>query len=415
VAELYRLPKLEPWGWRTAGQPLPPSREALGADLDQGMVYLLGAKSEVLALDLETARVRPAVASGVRAAALGPDGTLFTVNDSEAVTALIRRNPMRLQGRLPALPRDLFGTKRSDILAITTGRTTTLTGLRSDGPPSSLPIPSGDAAASLWGDLIAVAADTAVILIDPDDPSPSAPISIPVSGHARAVLFSPSGHRIYVARREGPIVVFNRFTGERVGDIHLPGPASALRADPYGRWVLVHPASADSVWLVDAARDQMVTGFATAWSRDLPTVTNQGVLLVKSGADLVAYDLTRPKWPETGRVRGGAKDFWLPLAWSPETGTSSDLTDLTPQAAVPQADTGRPAGVYLQVSSSQNRAWSAELAKQLADAGLPARVLDPKPTEEGFRVVLGPYSSREAAESVGRKLGRPFFVYQPDR
>jgi hypothetical protein len=31
-------------------------------------------------------------------------------------------------------------------------------------------------------------------------------------------------------------------------------------------------------------------------------------------------------------------------------------------------------------------------------------------TDEGYRVVLGPYPSREAAESAGRELGRPVFV-----
>jgi cell division protein FtsN len=69
--------------------------------------------------------------------------------------------------------------------------------------------------------------------------------------------------------------------------------------------------------------------------------------------------------------------------------------------------------VFLQVSSSQNRAWAAELASQLSTAGLPARVLDPRAGEEGFRVVLGPYPSREQAEAAGRRLGRPFFIYQP--
>ena len=69
----------------------------------------------------------------------------------------------------------------------------------------------------------------------------------------------------------------------------------------------------------------------------------------------------------------------------------------------------------LQVSSSQNRDWSAELARQLGEQGLPATVLDPSPGEEGFRVVLGPYPTREVAESTGRRLGRPFFIYQPDR
>ncbi|HXG45943.1 MAG TPA: SPOR domain-containing protein [Gemmatimonadales bacterium] len=413
MAELYRLPRLQPWGWRSQGAPLPAFRRALGADLDQGLVYLLGAQHEVLALDLQTARVRPPVATGVREAAIGPDGTLFTVSDSLAVVALVRRNPVRLQGRLPGPPRDLFGTKESDALAITAGRSNQFYALHADAPAARMELPPGDAAATFWGDLVAIAADTAVILVDPSDPG--GPMAMPVTGHARAVLFSPSGHRLYVARREGPILVFNRYSGEQIGDIELPRPASALRADPWGRWLLVHPGGADSVWLVDGARGRLVAGFATAWASDVPTVTNQGILLVKQRADLVAYDLNDPAMPETGRVPGGAADLWLPLAWTPETGTAS--TSLEPEAPAIPADQAEAtlARVFLQVSSSQNRAWSGELARQLAEAGLPAQVLDPRPGEEGFRVVLGPYPSREAAESVGRKLGRPFFIYQPDR
>jgi cell division protein FtsN len=67
------------------------------------------------------------------------------------------------------------------------------------------------------------------------------------------------------------------------------------------------------------------------------------------------------------------------------------------------------------VSSSQNRSWSAELARQLEQQGLPAKVLDPRPGEDGFRVVIGPYQSRDEAEATGRRLGRPYFIYQPDR
>ena len=40
-------------------------------------------------------------------------------------------------------------------------------------------------------------------------------------------------------------------------------------------------------------------------------------------------------------------------------------------------------------------------------------VLTPKAGEEAYRVVVGPYPSREAAESAGRRLGRPSFIYHP--
>jgi len=40
-------------------------------------------------------------------------------------------------------------------------------------------------------------------------------------------------------------------------------------------------------------------------------------------------------------------------------------------------------------------------------------VLPPQTPDDGYRVVLGPYSTRAQAEEIGRKLGRPFWIYQP--
>jgi len=394
---------------------LPQIRRAIGADLDLGVVYALGSKSDVVAFDLQTSRPRPQLAGGIRDVAVGPDGTLFTVDDSLRVVQFVRRNPLRFESRLPFRPRDLYGTRGPALLAVSSGQAASLAVLHSDAQPVRVPLPPGDAASTFWGDLLAVAADTAVVLIDPDRPEQV--VSIPVGGHARAVLFSPSGHRFYVARREGSILVFNRFTREQVGEIKLPGPAAALRSDPFGRWLMVHPPTSDSLWLVDLARNRYVRGFKADWSSDLPTITNQQALLLKQGGDVVAYDLTQNKFPESGRVTGAAGDFWLPLAWTPETGTAS-IGPEAPSADSAQTDSGgavQDNRVYLQVSSSQNKAWSSELARQLAQQGLPASVLDPHSPDEGFRVVLGPYPTREAAESTGRRLGRPFFIYQPDR
>jgi cell division septation protein DedD len=69
--------------------------------------------------------------------------------------------------------------------------------------------------------------------------------------------------------------------------------------------------------------------------------------------------------------------------------------------------------VYLQVSRSQNPAWAQALAGEIRDEGFPALVLTPRAGEEAYRVVVGPYSSREAAEAAGRQLGRPSFIFHP--
>src|SRR5204863_8744954 len=92
------------------------------------------------------------------------------------------------------------------------------------------------------------------------------------------------------------------------------------------------------------------------------------------------------------------------------------------EASVPSRQPGAGAGdsppageglLHVQVSTSQNDAWSTEMAQQLSRAGLSARVLPPHGPDDGYRVVLGPYPTRAQAEAIGRKLGRPYWIYQP--
>jgi cell division septation protein DedD len=109
-------------------------------------------------------------------------------------------------------------------------------------------------------------------------------------------------------------------------------------------------------------------------------------------------------------VEGGAGDTWLPVTWHPpqEEGVPASGDSAALAAAADSA--GRAASVYLQVSSSQNPVWAAELSQKLRAAGLPAAVLEPARSDEAYRVVLGPYATREQAEETGRGIGMPSFV-----
>jgi hypothetical protein len=405
---VYRLPRLTDADWATTGE-FPPLREVIGADLDQRLVFAADSAGRIVALDLENGKVR-AYLSGARSSIIGPDGVLFTVDDSNHVTRIARRNPTRLTGRLPGRPRDLFGTLNDEVFAVVPGSTNQLITLSHDQPVQKVSLPAGEAAAPMWGDMVAIAADSAVVLYDPEaDPAIR---SIEVDGHARSVAFSASGHRIFVARSEGGILEIDRFTDRVIREIELPGPARALRPAGYGQWLLVRPASSDSVWVVDLTIGRYLSDWSTRWSRDLPTVAGSSILLLKQRDDVVAHDLSGTGWPETGRVRGGGSDLWLPLAWTPEAGTRPTRVDTLAPAV---SDTVAVARVFLQVSSSQNPDWAEDLARQLRDVGLTASVLKPRQEGEGYRVVLGPYDSRETAEAEGRKLGRPFFIYQPEQ
>lgn len=405
LARLYRVPSLDSAAWKAADA-LPPIATPIGADAEQGLVFVLDRKNNVVALDLDTRRVRTYL-ENVRYATLGPDGALYAVDTGSTVTQLVRRTPVRFRSKLQGKPTELHGTMEGALLARLGGNRPALEFLGSDQAPTSTPVPEGQLASTFLGDLVAVAADTAVVLYSPQNKSK--PRSIQVDGDARAVLFSPSGHRIYIARAAAPLLVLDRFEGTPLREIELPGPARALRSDMYGNWLLVQPQVGDSVWVIDVGTGKYLGSTAARWTDDLPAVAPPRTLLVRRGADLVALDLSPSGFTQLGRVNGGAADFWLPLAWHPAQ--EKELRIEADSAALAASDTGpaRPT-VYLQVSSSQNPTWANELSDKLSAAGLPASVLTPRRSGEVFRVVLGPYATREQAEATGRKLGMPSFI-----
>jgi hypothetical protein len=405
LARLYRVPSLDSAAWKAA-DPLPAVGRPIGADPEQGLVFMLDRKNNVVALDLDTRRVRTYL-ENIRYAALGPDGALYAVDTGSAVTQLVRRTPVRFRSKLQGKPTEMQGTMDGALLARLGGDKPALEYLGSDQAPTSMPVPEGQLAPTFLGDLVAVAADTAVVLYTPQNKS--RPRSIPTDGDARTVLFSPSGHRLYVGRAAAPLLVLDRFEGTRLKEIELPGPARSLRGDMYGNWLLIRPEAGDSVWVIDIGTGKYVGSAAARWAEDLPAVAPPHTLLVRRGTNLVALDLSASGFTEVGRVEGGAADFWLPLAWHPAQ--EDEIPLAADSAALAAADTGpaRPT-VFLQVSSSQNPNWANELSDKLRAAGLPASVLTPKRSQEPFRVVLGPYATREQAEETGRKLGMPSFI-----
>ena len=405
LPRLYRIPALDSAAWKPTER-LPPVDRTIGADPEQGLVFILDRKNNVVAVDLDSRRVRTFL-ENIRYATLGPDGALYAVDTASSVVQLVRRTPVRFRSKLQGKPAELHGTMDGALLARLAGNKPALEFLGSDQAPTSIPLPEGEVASSFIGDEVAVAADSAVILYTPHQKTQ--PRVIPIEGDARAALFSPSGHRLYVARAAAPLLILDRFEGTRLREIELPGPAKGLRSDLYGSWLLVQPESADSVWAIDIGTGKYLGATAARWSDDLPAVAAPHTLLVRRGSDVVALDLAEKGFTEVGRVAGGASDLWLPLAWHPAQEDEIQAERDSSALADSDSSAGRPT-VYLQVSSSQNPTWATELSEKLRAAGLPAAVLTPRRSEEAYRVVLGPYATREQAEETGRKLGMPSFI-----
>lgn len=403
--QLYRLPRLTPVDGVLRGK-LPAIERVVGLDPESEFLFVTTAKRELLGLDLGSGRV-DTVAVAIAQAALGPDGTLYAVDTLRRVISLSRRTRFAWPQPLTALPRDLFGATDQHLVGVIPQDR--LLVAAADQPPTVRPIAAGgDVTASRWGDLVAVASDSGVTFYDPlgrRDPA-----FVKLADAPRALAFSPSGHRIYVARRNVPgLAVIDRYEHKELDGVALPGPVAALRLDPLGRWLLARPAVGDSAWIVDLPIKRHTGIVPTLWHPDLPAISPDGMLIYRRGNDVVS---ARPdSLTEVGKVTNAAADVWVLTTWLPRGVPASPVST----AAAESAGAGAEGPLYVQVSTSQNPEWSGHLADDLTRAGLAARVLAPQHPDDGYRVVLGPYPTRAQAEATGRRLGRPFWIYQPSQ
>ena len=404
---LYRLPTLQTALWEARGTS-PALKRLIGADVDLAQAYALDAKDGVVAIDLESGRTRPFLTK-VLAAESGPDGSIYAVAEDRTLTSVSGRLPTAYPGKLPGTPVSLIGTGTDQIYALIPGDSGLLISRQGQATRRDV-FPTTGVVHTRWGDLLAAANDDQVVLYEPGAASPRRTLDI--GGKPVALAFSPSGHRLYaVAEGDETVQRFDRYTLRRLGTIDLPADAQALRPDPLGRFLLARPTQGDSVWVLDVVKNEFLGSWNTNWRADLPAIAAGRWLLVREGADVVSYDLFDGTFAATGRIAGGAADLWQVLDWSPR---AEGRTAAEPDSATVETAPGTRQVVYVQLSSSQNPAWAEELANKLKSQGLPASVIHPAKPDEPNRVVLGPYPSREAADSAGTRLGQPYFLYLPE-
>lgn len=409
VVRAYDGRTLDLLPWATLDR-LGPLSSVVGPDLEQRSVYALDEKRTLVSVELATRRGRP-VLGGVADASVGPDGAVVAIDTALGITVVSRRGATRFRSHLPRPARTLAGTLGGTLVAVLGGEPAMVTA--SDvAPLTTTPVAGGGAALTMYGDLLAIAADSGVALYETGGRRPPRFWAYP--GHVTAVAFSPSGHRIYVGRADRELLAVDRFTGETVAELELPDPVAALRGDAAGNWLLARPAGKDSVWVIDASKLTLVGAIATEWGPDLPQVTVRSTVVVRYAGDAVAVEVSGPALREVGRVRNAASDFWVAVRWAPIEVTVARDTATADSTAPVAADTARPASpglaIYLQVSSSRNPEWATGLVQRLKDASLPAKVLPPLTPDELYRVVLGPYPNREDAETAGKSIGMPSFV-----
>jgi len=260
---------------------------------------------------------------------------------------------------------------------------------------------------------------------------------IELDGHARAVVATPSGDRLYVlADSSKQVDVIDRYREKVSEHIDLPALAEDLRIDPLGRYLLVHAAANDSAWVVDVGTDRLVGGVRTAWRDDLPFVAPDGEIALAQGNDVVLVDGV--KLDEKRRIEKGAADYWYSFAWSgfrpraaeldqPVRFPGADSADSAARAAVdsgpvtaapapPKDSTPAPVvakGWVVSFAALLNEEKARELAATIRVHNETARVqATPREGQTIYRVVLGPYPTKDEAERVGRDSKQNYWVYE---
>jgi hypothetical protein len=246
------------------------------------------------------------------------------------------------------------------------------------------------------------------------------------------IAATPSGDRFYVITDSSNRVnVVDQYQDRVRGTIDLAGRPRDLRVDPFGRFLLVRAAKGDDVWVVSVGTDQVVGTIHSLWRGDVPFVAPDGAIAASDGRDVVFLDPATLR--ETRRATGGASEFWYPFLWNGLRARAAALdtpvefpTD-SPATAPPSRSPARDSVVAApptpQRVDSTRTVFIVSFAAVLSDAV--AREQAAKIVIEGhaahvvtgttsgvtvYRVVLGPYATRDEAERVGRASGLSYYV-----
>jgi hypothetical protein len=377
----------------------------VGFASDQDLIYLVTDAEELTAFDLTSGRVQ-VVDTAVAFAVMSPTGVPLVVHRDGAVASVRNRRTVAWKVGVQGAPTAAWGAARNRLLVLVPGDEGGNRNLQllSDGQtPVFQVIPDGTLSVSPWGDAAAVVANSGVLLVDPVDPGGQRLLRLAATPDL--AIFSPSGHRLFVAA-DTVLHAVDRYTLDVVERLALPGRVTAAVMGTSGHHLLLRPETGDSLWVVDIVSWTLEEPLAGAWSRDFPLVAPDGTVLVRRGDDVVSVipDSSSP----AGQASDPRGDEWMVTAWDPRRPMLETASTAASQA--PRA--GQT--VYVQVSSTSNPEWADHLAGNFRRAGMEARILPPDGPDDPYRVVLGPYASREEAEQTGRRLGLPFWIFVRD-
>lgn len=437
AGRVYLYPRVDSAIWTSVR--LPAINRVLGFDGEAGSIAVVDTKGAPVRIDLRMNEAHAATKAKVALLTSADGSNIFGV---DAKNHVVRLEPSGTTWTFKprARPHTIVAQPNGDVI-IAYGVKNGAEVARLHPPDTtaadtaSLPV-IGRAVRTQIGDRVYFTSDAGLIRVKTKDLSVLEPIGFDSS--IRALAPTPSGDRLYVATlSEAEIAVVDRYSAKIVSHLKLPKPPEDLRMDPLGRYLLAKNPTADSAWVIAIGSDRVVGAVSTRWTADLPAVAPDGALVLLGVKDVYFADGETLKMIRN--VPGGAKDFWYFFSWDgfrprakgvdepvtfvDSTASSTAVSSTPPQAAgvtspapadtpaTPQAAVSN--GYIVSFAAVLSQARAAQTASQITVDGVSARV---QPVTHGattvYRVVLGPFTTREEAERAGKSSGRQYWIYE---
>jgi cell division septation protein DedD len=450
LARVYLYPKLDSAVWTDSSGPS--LERVLAFDPDAGTIAFVDTRGLPGRIDLRMTEVRTATRTKLTSLSSANGTDIYGIDGHGQV---LRLNPNGGDWKFkPAVPaRTVFAQPNGElIIAANKGAQTLLWRVRppDDEVQDSAVLPlSGRGVRTQVGDRLYFTVDSGLVGVKAKDLSPAGAVKLETPVVALAP--TPSGDRLYVATAgDSGLSVIDRYSESGQTRIALPVPPIDLRMDALGRYLLARFPKADSAWVIAIGTNRLVGAVPTRWETDLPAVTPDGMLAVIGPKDVEIVDPEKLEVKTT--VSGGAKDFWYFFAWdgfrpraqgldqpvtfpgdslgvdsstASSTASSTSASSTTPVLPQP-GDTARSPGNSNTAQSTTTSPGftvsfaallSEEKAQQLASSikvnGIDAHVVST--TTAGspiFRVVMGPYPTREEADKIGRASKREYWIFE---
>ena len=426
---VYAYDKPDSTVW-TATDPAPTPTEVLAFDNESGIVAYEDTRGRPVELELRLGTL-PVSAAGKKLAGLASaDGvSIYGITDKGDV---VRTTPTGEWTWKPPLPANAVFPMPEGGILVSAGNGANRRLLKIFPPERkildsiSLPVASRAVRTQL-GDRVYFAVDSGLIVLRTRTMDWGPPIHFdePIS----VMASTPSGDRVFVlTQSRRTISVVDRYQEKVTAEIELKGAVEDLRVDQFGRYLLARAVGTDSLWIVAIGTDRVIGALRSAWRTDLPFVGYDGSVVVASGNDVVGFDGETLR--QRFRVRGGGQDFWYPFIWdgfrprsasldepvrfdTSKIGIAADSTftgDTTTRAGT---DTAETRGFIVSFAAFLTEDRASELAARIKVGGEAARVV---PAARGgstiYRVVLGPYLTRDEAERAGRESGHAYWVFE---